>query len=146
MFPGPKTSYMEANTQKDGKTRMYALEGTHRCPEHGPCDPSIAYVPQASLNTGQNCFLLFFFSGKKPNFWVRLNVKTLSIYTTLVFHNLCNFAKISLEEYGLSPLFNISLPWRLTLHASNPRVVVFHRELGYHVLVSNTMRSLILEK
>jgi hypothetical protein len=42
MFPGPKTSYMEANTQKDGKTEIYVLERTHRLPEHSPCAPSIA--------------------------------------------------------------------------------------------------------
>jgi hypothetical protein len=36
MFPSPKTSYMEGNTQKDGKTEIYVLERTQRLPEHSP--------------------------------------------------------------------------------------------------------------
>jgi len=34
MFPGPKTSYMEASVQKDGKTDIYASKHTHRRREH----------------------------------------------------------------------------------------------------------------
>jgi len=36
LFSGLKTSYMEANIQKDGKIEIYASEHTHRHPEHDP--------------------------------------------------------------------------------------------------------------
>jgi len=34
LFSGPKTSYMEANTQKDEETCISARDDTHRRPEH----------------------------------------------------------------------------------------------------------------
>jgi len=41
MFSCPKASYMEANTQKDEETKIYAPKRTLMCPEHGPCTPSM---------------------------------------------------------------------------------------------------------
>jgi hypothetical protein len=35
MFPGPKTTYMEANTKKDEETYIFVPDGTHMRPEHG---------------------------------------------------------------------------------------------------------------
>ena len=49
LFPGSKTSVMEANTQTDGKTEIYAFEHTRRRPEHVPCAPSIPQVPRACI-------------------------------------------------------------------------------------------------
>jgi len=38
MFPGPKTSYMEANIQNDEETCIYAPDNTHMHPKHD-CAP-----------------------------------------------------------------------------------------------------------
>jgi hypothetical protein len=36
LFPSPKISYMEANTQKDDETCIYMLEITLGSPKHDP--------------------------------------------------------------------------------------------------------------
>jgi len=58
LFPSPNISYMEANTQKNEETYIYAPERTHGRPDHAfyahSCPLSIAIVPRALLKTGQN--------------------------------------------------------------------------------------------
>jgi hypothetical protein len=39
LFPGPMTSYMKENTQKDEETKIYAPDRTYMCPKHEPCTP-----------------------------------------------------------------------------------------------------------
>ena len=69
MFPSPKTSYMEANTQKDDETCIYMQENTPGRPKHDPCFLIMAMRPKFGLgapsvgNPGQNCLLLLL-SGK----------------------------------------------------------------------------------
>jgi len=41
MFSDPKTSYMEANTQKDEETCIYAPDNTHMRLEHCVFSPSM---------------------------------------------------------------------------------------------------------
>jgi hypothetical protein len=56
LFPGPMTSYMEANNQKDEETKIHAPDCTLRRPEHASgtlimyflhthAPPSIAFAP-----------------------------------------------------------------------------------------------------
>jgi len=44
VFSSLKTSYMEANIQKDEETKIYAPEHTHRRPKHGPCALSMHFL------------------------------------------------------------------------------------------------------
>ena len=95
LFPSPKTSYMDANTQKYKETYIYAWEITLGRPEQGPCPlsmqklhscaPRMAQVHWAWGNSSQSWYLLLL-SGK-AQFFAQLQVETFLINIKPFIHH-----------------------------------------------------------